>query len=92
MSKRLTIVLTDEEYAFLEQRAQMDRRTVRQMVERLVTQPQGIQVIPSGGTDFNPYWPPKVWCGTTDATGTDLTKYTHWNGTNPTSGKLEAVG
>lgn len=40
MSKRLTITLTDEEYAYLEQRAQADRRTVRDMAARLVTAPQ----------------------------------------------------
>lgn len=41
MSKRLTIVLSDEEYGDLERRALADRRTVRQMAEKLVTQPQG---------------------------------------------------
>lgn len=37
--KRLTIVLTDEKYGDLERRALEDRRTVRQMAERLVTMP-----------------------------------------------------
>lgn len=39
MSKRITLILTDDEYAFLEQRAQQERRTVREMAAYLVTRP-----------------------------------------------------
>ena len=63
--KRLTIVLTDEEYGDLERRALEDRRTVRQMAERLVTMPQQQQAV---GADWTwrpqtvpyttPYWNP----------------------------------
>lgn len=38
--RTITIRLTDEEYGDLERRALEDRRTVRQMAERLVTMPQ----------------------------------------------------
>jgi hypothetical protein len=37
--RKLTIRLTDAEYADLEQRAQNERRTIREMAERLVTAP-----------------------------------------------------
>jgi hypothetical protein len=37
--RTITIRLTDEEYGELERRALEDRRTVRQMAERLVTMP-----------------------------------------------------
>lgn len=42
--RRLTIVLSDEEYAELERRAAEDRRTVRQMAERLVTHQEPVTI------------------------------------------------
>ena len=92
MSKRITIVLTDEEYAALEQRAQQDRRTVRQMAERLVTQADYIRIIPTP-YPTTPWWNPIISSpNTCDGTSNDLTKFTVWNGTSPTSGKLQAIG
>lgn len=67
MSKRITITLTDDEYAYLEQRASADRRSVRDMAARLVTQP-GITI----GADWTyrppvypQLWPPAITSGTT---------------------------
>lgn len=37
MSRRITITLTDEEYAILEQRAAQDRRSPREMAAYLMT-------------------------------------------------------
>jgi hypothetical protein len=72
MSKQLTIVLTDEEFSLLETQAQTQRRSVREMAGFLVTRPQQfqLQAFPIGPAPINPIWPPNVWCGTTDATGT----------------------
>lgn len=44
--KRITLTLTDEEYAALEQQAQAERRSVRGMAAYLVTKPQGWTVRP----------------------------------------------
>jgi hypothetical protein len=73
--RRLTIVLTDEEYAALEARAEADRRTPKQMAERLVTQPPLVlqpPILPVG-QPWNPIWPPTVWSGTLATSGDDIT-------------------
>ncbi len=62
--KRLTIVLTDEEYGDLERRALEDRRTVRQMAERLVTHQEPVTIRadwtwrPQTVPYTTPYWNP----------------------------------
>lgn len=58
--KRLTIVLSDEEYALLEQRAQQDRRTPREMAAFLVTRPQGWTYTPDWTWRPNPVIAPQI--------------------------------
>ncbi len=54
--RTITIRLTDEEYGELERRAIEDRRSVRQMAERLVTKPEPSLGI--GGADWT--WRPQT--------------------------------
>lgn len=92
MSKRITITLTDEEYATLEQRAQQDRRSVRDMAARFVTQGQEIRIIPVAPSSqpLMPWQNPVISSpNTCGGTSNDLSKADVWNGTNPTSGKFE---
>lgn len=86
MSKRLTITLTDEEYAYLEQRAAADRRSVRDMAARLVTQ-TGVIVTPDWTYRSPVYpslWPPAVTSGTIRGVDTTTTPngFTIWNSQN----------
>ncbi len=65
--RRIVLTLTDDEYEVLEQRAASERRTPRDMAARLVTAPEQmmtITTVPISSPTWNPYWPPKVWCGT----------------------------
>lgn len=63
--RRIVLTLTDEEYANLEQRAQADRRSVRDMAARLVTQPDLIRA------DWT--WRPQPWVNPYTATSGTLT-------------------
>lgn len=70
MTRRLTIVLSDDEYAALEARAAQERRTVRQMAEWLVTRPSLIISQPNPYVQLWQYAPwnplaPTVWCKST---------------------------
>ncbi len=71
--KRITISLTDEEYADLEQRAQQERRTPREMAAYLVTHPQGWTYTPDWTyrpfPNTLPYLTPPYIIRTTDNTG-----------------------
>lgn len=55
--RRITIRLTDEEYAELERRAAEDRRTVRQMAERLVTLQEPVHIRADWTWRPQPYLP-----------------------------------
>lgn len=50
--RRIVLTLTDEEYDLLEQKAQQERRTPREMAAYLVTRPQSILM---------PYTPPTTY-------------------------------
>ena len=62
MSKRLTIVLSDEEYAALEAAAENERRTPRQQAEYLITHPQPAITI------TQPYYPTRPYINPMPAT------------------------
>ena len=84
MSKRITIVLSDEEYAVLEQRAQQDRRSVRDMAARFVTQGQDIRFIPVAPTSppIMPWQNPVISSPNTVGSGSttyDPNRITVWN-------------
>ena len=68
--RTITIRLTDEEYGELERRALEDRRTVRQMAERLVTMPPPVIVAdrtwrPQTVPYTTPYLTPPAICDAT---------------------------
>ena len=68
--RTITIRLTDEEYGELERRALEDRRTVRQMAERLVTMPPPVIVAdrtwrPQTAPYTTPYLTPPAICDAT---------------------------
>jgi hypothetical protein len=71
--RRITIRLTDQEYADLEQRAANERRSVREMAERLVTAPPAPQWSPY--LPSVPSLPPQWWQNpviSTDCTGGNI--------------------
>lgn len=73
--RTITIRLTDEEYGELERRALEDRRTVRQMAERLVTMPPQPVIVADWACrpQTVPYTTPHLTCPTIcDATAPPL--------------------
>lgn len=63
--RRITLTLTDEEYAVLEQRAAQERRTPREMAAYLVTRPAF-----TAWADWT--WRPNVWVNPSLTTWTSV--------------------
>lgn len=83
---KITLRLTDTEYADLEARAETDRRTPKQMAEYLVTRPQPtVIMLPAAAPQIQPsypgIWPPNVWSGAIGG-APNLNTYTTWKSPN----------
>ncbi len=82
--RRITIVLTDEEYEAIAAQAQQERRSVREQAAYLATRRTYTLGPSTGGQTVPGIWPPNVWCRSSGgdlaappSNGTML-----WNATN----------
>jgi hypothetical protein len=91
MSRRLTITLSDEEYAALEAEAAQERRSPREMAAYLVTRKPLLRqvspytpIITPYVAPATPYWPWTVTSGGTTDHSNAQNELTIWNGKSQT--------